>query len=150
MNIELRRAIPSDAEELTKLAFASKRYWGYPEEWIELWADDLSVNADYIETNFVFTANHEARILGWVSVTPGGEELDYCWVDPEFIGRGVGSELVKQAVKIAYELNSAKLKVVSDPNAERFYKNAGFQRTGEHASVPNGRLLPVMELQCRP
>jgi hypothetical protein len=32
--VEVVRAIPEDAESLTRVAFAAKRHWGYPERWI--------------------------------------------------------------------------------------------------------------------
>ncbi|MCL4530843.1 MAG: hypothetical protein M1485_06230 [Chloroflexi bacterium] len=37
MNIEIRRALPEEADALTEIAIAAKRHWGYPERWIEIW-----------------------------------------------------------------------------------------------------------------
>jgi hypothetical protein len=36
------RAKPEDAANLTGIAFAAKRHWGYPENWIESWRDLLT------------------------------------------------------------------------------------------------------------
>ena len=33
----------------TEIAFAAKRVWGYPEVWIRLWADSLTVSAEEVE-----------------------------------------------------------------------------------------------------
>jgi hypothetical protein len=57
LNIEIRRAATADASELSTIAFAAKRYWGYPEAWIDLWADQLTIDDGYIEANRVFVAS---------------------------------------------------------------------------------------------
>ena len=46
---EIRRASPGDAEVLTRIAFAAKRYWGYPERWIEHWSESLTVTPEFVE-----------------------------------------------------------------------------------------------------
>lgn len=147
VNINIQRAECCDASELTAIAFAAKRYWGYPEEWIELWADELTVDANYIATNWVFLAKADSRTVGWCSVSRERGEiwLDYCWVLPEESGNGIGRTLVRRALDLAAELKSPALKVISDPNAEDFYRKLGFHPVGDHPSVPQGRRLPVLE-----
>lgn len=147
MRIEIRSAEAVEALELTGIAFAAKRHWGYPEAWINLWADELSIDGDYIEENWVFLATDGNRILGWCAVSEEGEEywLDYCWVLPEAAGRGIGRALIRQAFRLAAELSSLTLKVIADPNAEGFYRKLGFRPIGIRPSVPNGRKLPILE-----
>lgn len=48
-NFVIRAGRPSDADQLTKLAFLSKAHWGYPTEWLELWEADLTVTPEMIE-----------------------------------------------------------------------------------------------------
>jgi hypothetical protein len=48
VTIEIRRAEGPEASELTAVAFAAKRHWGYPEAWIDLWADELTVDASVL------------------------------------------------------------------------------------------------------
>ena len=50
----IRWALTSDAEILTELSFASKRYWGYPEAFFDRWAPELTIDGDYIRDNDVF------------------------------------------------------------------------------------------------
>lgn len=145
--IEIVRAEARQARELTAIAFAAKRFWRYPEEWIRLWADELTVSAEYIDTNWVFAAVDGGRTVGWFAVAKEGTEywLDYCWVMPEATGKGLGSRLAGRAFQLVSELGSKTLKVIADPNAEGFYTTLGFKRIGDYPSVPQGRLLPVME-----
>ncbi len=152
MAVEIQRAEGNYATELTAIAFAAKRYWGYPEEWIRLWAEELSVDAAYIDANAVYAARDGGRILGWCAVVEEGGEhwLDYCWVLPEAAGRGIGKQLVRRALAAAAESASTTLKVIADPNAEDFYRRFGFERIGMHPSVPEGRSLPVLEANIGP
>jgi GNAT superfamily N-acetyltransferase len=147
VNVEVPKADGSEASELTAIAFAAKRHWGYPEEWIDLWTDELTVDAAYLEENRVFLAKEGTRILGWCAVSEerGEHWLDYCWVVPEATGHGVGRLLVLRAFSLAAELHWPTIKVIADPNAEGFYRTLGFRRIGDHPSVPNGRRLPVLE-----
>jgi hypothetical protein len=52
--VSIRTACASEAEDLTMIAFAAKRHWNYPEKWIELWAEELTIDGRYIEHNTVF------------------------------------------------------------------------------------------------
>lgn len=82
VNVEIRKAEGAEWPELTAIAFAAKRHWGYPEKWIDLWVDELTIDSQYIERNRVFVANAEARTLGWCAVLAEERQcwLDYCWV----------------------------------------------------------------------
>lgn len=147
MNIMYRKAVGSDASELTNIAFAAKRHWDYPEKWILLWTDDMTVDPGYVENNWILLAETESRILGWCAVSNerGESWLDHCWVLPEAAGNGIGRTLVRMALGYAAKLQSAELKVISDPNAEGFYRKLGFRLVGEHPSTPKGRRLPILE-----
>ncbi|PYS84043.1 MAG: GNAT family N-acetyltransferase, partial [Acidobacteria bacterium] len=56
MDIQIRRAQPDEAAVLTEIAHAAKRHWGYPENWIEHWQDDLTITPDFIATNEMYVA----------------------------------------------------------------------------------------------
>jgi GNAT superfamily N-acetyltransferase len=149
VDIAIRRAEATEAPELTVIAFAAKRRWGYPETWIDLWADELSIDGRYIDENSVFLATDGTRVLGWCAVAEQDGEywIDYCWVLPEAAGRGIGRALVSQAFRVAAQLKAPTLKVIADPNAEAFYCRMGFRRIGDRPSVPAGRRLPVLEAE---
>ena len=54
--ILIRRASPEDAEQLTHVTVASKRHWGYPETWIQLWLPELTFSPEYVSQNEVWMA----------------------------------------------------------------------------------------------
>ena len=147
MDVVFRKAVCTDAAELTRIAFAAKRHWDYPEEWIELWAEELTIDAGYIAANWVLAATVGSRIVGWCAVIEDRGEywLDYCWVLPAAAGNGVGRALVERSFGYAAESQSRTLKVIADPNAEGFYRRLGFRLIGARPSRAAGRRLPLLE-----
>lgn len=49
--IQIRRALPADADTLTRIAIAAKRHWGYPERWMEIWTPQLTFSPQYFDEN---------------------------------------------------------------------------------------------------
>jgi hypothetical protein len=63
--IRIRKAQSGDGRELTRVAHAAKRFWGYPEKWIRLWKRDLTVTSDFIRDQPVFCAVRGSTIVGF-------------------------------------------------------------------------------------
>lgn len=81
---------------------------------------------------------------------PDGVGLDYMFVDPDFVGRGVGRALMDHAIALARELGHGSLTIVADPNAEGFYCRMGAERIGSQASdVDPHRQLPLLRIVLR-
>jgi len=145
-DLTIRRASPGEAAVLTTIATDAKRHWGYPENWIKHWQDDLTISPDFVATNQVFLAEKDGPILGFYALIVRQEkaELDHLWVAPEYIGSGVGKELFLHAMETAVKGGISAVEVVSDPNAEGFYRKMGAHRIGETVSEIEGqpRTLP--------
>lgn len=144
---EIRRALAGDAPQLTRIAFSAKRHWGYPDAMIELWIDDLTVTDSYIETHSAYAAVVDSEIAGWYSIASENAVamIDYCWVDPQWIGQGMGRSMLEHMREMVRHCGVKRVQVVSDPNAEGFYCRMGFETIDHYASLPPGRLLPIME-----
>ena len=154
----IRPARPDEAAILTRLVLASKRHWGYAEELIDLWRDDLAIDARTFETCEVWvaeerdvtkTAGEGARPVGVAALSRSGDtaELEHLWVEPASMGHGVGRALFERAVRAARAARARRVVIVSDPNAERFYLRLGARREGEVPSRPPGRMLPRLVLE---
>jgi len=150
MDVHIRRATPDEAATLTAIAHAAKRYWGYPEEWIEHWKVDLTITPDFIADNEVFVAIMGDGIAGCCAlvVYDSLAEIEHMWIKPEHIGAGVGRALFDQVRDRANELHLPALELSADPNAEGFYERMGAARVGEVRADMNGqtRLLPRMRI----
>ena len=142
------KALPSDANRLTEIAWLSKSHWNYPAEWMELWRKGLIISAKMIEENEVYKLIlDQKKIVGCCVLITEKEILwvEHLWLLPTAIGRGYGKQLLQTALQQTRHLGHQKIKVVSDINAEVFYKKMGFETVSQYESVPKGRFLPVME-----
>ena len=150
-NLRLRAAAADEAETLTKIAHDAKRHWGYPERWINHWQADLTISPDYLANNHVFVAESDGQIVGFYSLVDRQDkaELDHMWVSPEHMGTGVGKELFIHAMQHASARNISEVEILSDPNAEGFYRKMGAYRIGETVSEVEGqpRSLPLMNVK---
>ena len=146
--VEIVRAEPDGADALTRIAFAAKSYWGYPERWIEQWQESLTITPEFISDNEVYGAVFEEEIGGFYALVERSREveLEHLWVSPEHIGTGIGRALLDHAVRRAAALGATTLSIEADPNAEGFYRRMGARRVGENVYEIEGhrRELPLM------
>ena len=144
--MNIRRALPEDAATLTRIAHDAKRHWGYPEHWLKHWQDDLTISSEFIAGTDVYVAESEGDVLGFYALIIRKEkaELDHLWVAPAHIGTGVGKQLFLHAMQHAAGERVSEVEILSDPNAEGFYRKQGAHRKGEAVSEIDGepRVLP--------
>ena len=137
-----------DATRLTEIALLAKRHWGYPEQWLEIWREQLTVTPETIRSHETFLAVADRQAIGFYALSrkAGGLELVHMWVRPDWMGQGVGGELFRHAVERARVLGFQKLEIESDPNAEGFYLRMGARRVGVNVQVveQQRRELPVL------
>ncbi|HVS21211.1 MAG TPA: GNAT family N-acetyltransferase [Pyrinomonadaceae bacterium] len=150
MDIRIRRAQPNEAGALTDIAHAAKRFWGYPENWIQHWKNDLTITPDFITENEMYVAVIDEEIAGCCALVLQDSlaELEHMWIRPEHMGTGIGRALFQQMVERATNLKATDLEISSDPNAEGFYERMGAKRIGEVKSEIEGqpRVLPRMSV----
>jgi GNAT superfamily N-acetyltransferase len=149
--IEIGRASPGDAEVLTRIAFAAKRYWGYPERWIEGWRETLTITPEFVRDNEVHAAVEGGEPFGFYALGGTGRELEleHLWVSPAWIGTGAGRRLFEHAMDRAASRGAKQVEIEADPNAEGFYLRMGARRTGENVYEIEGhrRVLPRMVVE---
>jgi GNAT superfamily N-acetyltransferase len=146
----IRPADPNDAEMLSRIAYAAKSHWGYPERWLELWKPQLTYSPEYFQENETWVAEmNESPIAFYVMREKDGTAwLEDLWVLPEHIGKGLGKQLFVHAMDRARELGYETLQLEADPNAVGFYEKMGMLKIGERHTEVDGqaRVLPVMEI----
>lgn len=147
--LSVRPAKLGDAEALTSIALLSKGSWGYPDEYLQLWKDELTITGAYIDAHVVWCAEQGGTVVGFYSLTQVAEglELDFLYLLPDHMGQGVGSALLRHAMEHARAMGVQSLRIVSDPNAEGFYTKHGARRIGMMPSKPDGRSIPLLRLQ---
>ncbi|HYJ06103.1 MAG TPA: GNAT family N-acetyltransferase [Chthoniobacterales bacterium] len=145
--MQIVRARPEDAEALTEIAFAAKRHWGYPERWIQIWRDVLTVTPALVAANPTFSAIEDDRVVGFSSLAAEPRpDLTHLWVLPSSMGRGFGRALFDRAVEQGRALGFSAFQIEADPNAEPFYLHMGAKRVGISVTEIEGerRELPLL------
>jgi GNAT superfamily N-acetyltransferase len=146
--VDILPATPDDADALTHIAFAAKRYWGYPESWIQHWRDSLTITREFVRNNGVYAAVSGGGPCAFYALTgAGGElELEHLWVSPGWIGSGVGRLLFEHAMREAARRGASAVAIEADPNAEGFYLRMGARCVGENVFEIEGqkRKLPPL------
>jgi ribosomal protein S18 acetylase RimI-like enzyme len=96
MQITLRKAKKSDAANLSTIANAAKKHWGYPNAWMELWAEGLIITPEFIQNNTVWVAQDSDEIVGFVAICIQDvvAQLEHLWVIPEHMRKGIGNSLL--------------------------------------------------------
>lgn len=148
----IREASTDEAAALSAIAHDAKRYWGYPETWIQHWEEDLIISSDFIRDNLVYVAEREGEVIGFYALVVGHQraELEHMWVAPSHIGTGVGKELFVHAMQRAAGENVAAVEISSDPNAEGFYERMGARRISEDSSEIDGQARSLPRLTIDP
>jgi GNAT superfamily N-acetyltransferase len=148
--MEIIRAQAEDAQTLTSIALAAKRYWGYPENWMVHWQQLLTISAEYIQHHKAFKALKNDQIIGFYILTSTPEQLDlqHMWVHPDEIGHGVGRALMEHAIRQAAHSELEIMEIEADPNAEGFYLKMGARHVGARIYKLEGqqRTLPLLQL----
>ena len=142
-----RRAILDDLPKLNYISVESKKYWQYPDEWIQKWKPDLMIAEEDLAENSITVAVSGENVVGFCAILEHREkyEIIHLWLLPEFIGKGFGKLLLEEALKNA--INEPKPVIVeSDPNAEAILSpDKGLSHSIKVESYPPGRFLPLMK-----
>ncbi|MEM8775247.1 MAG: GNAT family N-acetyltransferase [Pseudomonadota bacterium] len=145
--LSLRAAKHKELSELSALCLRSKAYWGYDEAFMRACRDELTLHpADMSENLTVAELDTVVAGVAKVSLSENEAELDLLYVDPAFIGRGVGRVLFDWSVQTERKKRAKRLLIDADPNALVIYQNFGAVLIGESPSGSiKGRMLPQLE-----
>jgi GNAT superfamily N-acetyltransferase len=141
----VRAVVPADHARLRELTLESKAHWGYDRDFVRGWAENLSFDSDQER----WVVELEGSIVAWAALIPpadGIAVLDDLWVDPAWIGRGLGTRLFRLAADRARELGADRLEWGAEPNAIGFYEKLGGRKLRDHVTEW-GRVAPWMGLQ---
>ncbi|MFJ8593497.1 GNAT family N-acetyltransferase [Streptomyces sp. NPDC093598] len=134
--VVIRRAVARDAKRLTQLVRGSRAYEGH----FAAMVADYRVGSDYIEAHRVFaavdTGASVGRVLGFYSLVLMPPELDLLFVEDRTQGRGIGRLLIDHMKSEARAAGLDRVRVVSHPPAEGFYRSVGALRTGTARANP--------------
>lgn len=156
MDVDIRRARQNENKQLTRISFAAKRYWNYPEEYFEVWKSELTISEDYINNNDVFAAEEDGVLAAYYSVVEVKQEfmagqtlvekgfwLEHMFVLPKWIGCGIGRKMYEHMKSLCKSKGISELRIFADTNAKGFYDKMGAIYIEERPSSIEGRTVSV-------
>lgn len=148
MNIIYQNATIEDCKLLTDTALTSKRHWGYSEELIALWTDQLTI----IELNFkngeLVKCFVDEQYIGFFELEDKGPYacINHFWILPAFINKGYGSVITQEIKRRAKEKGYKYLEVYAEPNANLFYEKMGGVCVKQILTSVPGRMMKIYHL----
>ena len=149
MDISIRPARPQEGDRLREIAIAAKAHWGYDEDWVRGWAAQGDFSQEALAARPVLVADLGGRAIGFATLIAQGDVcvLGDLWIDPDWIGRGIGTRLFEACAERARDLGAKRLEWEAEPNAVGFYQRMGGRYLRESAPTELGRTIPVMGLE---
>ena len=146
--VDVRRARIEEGERLREIARSSKGYWGYDAELVNRWADGLDFSESALDKKEFYAIEVAGRVAGWAALIPKGAVcwLDDLWIEPTWIGKGMGTVLFRAVVKRARELQASRLEWEAERHSIGFYEKMGGRYLRDSEPGVWGRISPVMGL----
>jgi N-acetylglutamate synthase-like GNAT family acetyltransferase len=145
LQAKIRRALPSEAANISALALRSKALWGYDAAFMEACRAPLTVDPEAIAICPFYVLDEGGTITGFYGLSgqPPRGEIEFLFIEPGSVRSGRGQRLARHFLALARRLGFKEMDVSADPFAENFYVTMGAVRIGEVASdaIPN-RLIP--------
>lgn len=145
--IIIRFAEASEHVRLREIMIASRGVWGYDPVRFRQWAASLDVSPEGLGGAETYVAEQGAHLVGWAALAPSGDgvfDLAELWVEPDWIGKGIGSKLFRFALGRARDLGARRLEWGAEPGAVGFYVKMGGQHVRATKSSSFDFIIPVM------
>ena len=147
----IRDGRDADFGRLREIAVDSKAHWGYDRGRVEQWAEGGDFEPESLGKRLVYVAEADGEPVGWASLIPRGEVawLEDLWVEPAWIGRGVGRMLFEHVKERARALRAVRLEWEAEPNARDFYERMGGAYVRDSEVTEWGRVLDVLGVELQ-
>lgn len=132
MKITLRPATLEDRYALWQVHTQAIRVSAadhYDAAQIEAWAGRLTPEGyQRYPDCYLVAETEEGRVIGFGELNLKASEVEAVFVDPEFVRRGIGGQLLQALEDLARQQGLTALVVDAALNAVEFYERAGYQQ----------------------
>lgn len=142
--IAIRTYSPEDAQALANIYYHTIHRINaqdYTEEQVNAWAPESSLDGERWKKKFErtkpFVATAEGLIVGFAEFEPDGH-IDCFYCHHDWIGRGVGTALLKAIYKQARHQGIGRLFSEVSVTAKPFFERQGFNTVDEQTVVRSG------------
>jgi len=136
-----------EIETLNNVAVNSEAYWGYDTTFMESFKSLYKITEEFISRSKTYVMEEKGSTIGFYSVIIEGKEveLEYFYIDPEYIGKGYGKLLWGHMVDTCRKNYADHIIFVTSPQAKEFYTKMGAEQIDEVDSlVIKGRRIPKL------
>ena len=128
-----RLATPEDATRLFELrreSIIALAPHGMSVSEAEIWASNLSVPGMELKIREmeILVAEINGQVVGWGAIR--GDRLEGLYTDPDFAGRGIGTELLNKLEVLMRTYGIRTIRAEASSNAEGFYLRRGYEPLG--------------------
>jgi N-acetylglutamate synthase-like GNAT family acetyltransferase len=147
--MRIRKARIADSAEIARLHRGTIRTVNkqdYPQEDIEAWSKRSTASRFRNSHHKVqrYVAVEDGKIIGFVDIDrEDPEELGGLYIHRKFIGKGVGSKLLKAMESMAKKQGAKRLHLQSTLTAIPFYQKKGFKLLRKSKHTINNRTLDI-------
>jgi N-acetylglutamate synthase-like GNAT family acetyltransferase len=144
--MKTRKAERRDISRLDEITVAAKAHWGHDLSWVRQWVAAGDFARVAVTRGQAWLAEIDGTIAGWSALQLRGEVawLEDLWVDPAYMGRGVGTGLFRDAMTRATTAGARRVEWEADLDAVGFYERMGGRRVRDSDVTELGRVLPIM------
>jgi GNAT superfamily N-acetyltransferase len=149
LTIRIREGTEADFERLRAIAVEAKAQWGYDRALVEEWAQGGDFEPESLRARLLYVAEAEGAPVGWAALIPRGEVgwLEDLWVEPAWIGQGLGRALFEHVAAEARRRGARRLEWEAEPNAQGFYEHLGGAYVRDSEETEWGRVLQVLAVE---
>jgi len=146
-SVFFRKAKRDEGPFLTDLALRSMGHWPYSAEYLQKCRSVVTVDEAYFQKWPLWVMEKNGVPVGFHSFLRKDDKawLEYFWLEPAFIGKGLGRRLFQHAFGIAQEAGWLPFYILSDPFAMKFYLKMGCRHLGfENSLIYHQMPLPLL------
>ena len=146
MHVRVRTVEPGEGERLREIAIAAKGHWGYDVDRVREWAAMGDFSPTGLGKKNFYIAATKDKTVGWAAAIDRGDVwwLDDLWIEPEWMGKGIGSRLFRHAAEHGREAGAVRMEWEAEPNAVGFYESMGGRYLRDSEPGVWGRVVAIM------
>ena len=157
MDVRIRPAAPAEGGRLREIAVASKLHWGYAQEDVLRWVANGDFSPAGLRAKEFYVADADGVVVAFASLVAGEVAvLDDLWVEPGWIGKGVGATLFRAVADRAAALGARSLGMGRRAACGRVLRTDGrhasprerAERVGESSSGDGDRAVTRIAVLC--
>lgn len=135
-NIVFSNAKLTDLSTINQILYRSKAYWGYDQQLLERFIIDMGLTDAHILSSEYMTkvCYKDKRAIAFFTFHYRSSQLELLlfFIDPLYIGQGVGQKMWKEATQIALtHFQVSEFLFYAEPNALKFYIKQGCTTCGK-------------------